>query len=210
MSKTFAAVVLAAGASLASAQVALIGNLPAPGASLSFGSQINSSGAAKAYSFTMPAAGDDYFLETVDVAITSFTAGDSVTFSIRADDGSLNPTGSTLGSVTVTSDGSTTEGIFSLDFAQSVTLEAGSLYWLRADLAAGSASGIGWGRESPAVAPTGFIADTGGYRFRSSSNANWGGSSVFNTFQINGSVVPTPGAAAILGLGGLAAARRRR
>ena len=99
-------------------------------------------------------------------------------------------------------------GLVSLTTGGTFTLQAGTSYWFVLDGPAVSNSLL-WHSLSPNAAPTAAAGITyDGYRFSADGGANWGSSSIFNGVEIT--AVPAPGALALIGLGGLAAARRRR
>ncbi len=90
------------------------------------------------------------------------------------------------------------------------TLAAATTYWFRLTSPTGN-SDLNWNRLDPNVAP---ISDGGvgfaGYRFSTDGGASWSVSTTSNVVAIEATVIPAPGAAVLLGLGGLLAARRRR
>lgn len=93
--------------------------------------------------------------------------------------------------------------------ASTFTLQANTSYWFVLD-GPSVTNSLLWNSLSPNAAPTAAAGMTfDGYRFSSNGGTTWGASSIFNGMTIN-AVVPAPGAMALLGLGGLAAARRRR
>src|SRR5690606_12692770 len=98
--------------------------------------------------------------------------------------------------------------LVSLTTSGSFTLQAGTSYWFLLDGPAVSNSLL-WHDLSPNTAPTAASGITyNGYRFSSNGGGTWGSSSIFNGVELR--AVPAPGALALVGLGGLAAARRRR
>lgn len=100
-------------------------------------------------------------------------------------------------------------GEISMETVSTFTLQANTSYWFVLDGPTVSNSLL-WNSLSPNVAPTAAAGITyDGYRFSSNGGTTWGSSGIFNGVTIN-AVVPAPGAMALLGLGGLAAARRRR
>lgn len=90
------------------------------------------------------------------------------------------------------------------------TLAAATTYWFRLTSPTGN-SDLNWNRLDPNVAPS---SDGGvgfaGYRFSTDGGASWSVSTTPNVVAIEATVIPAPGAAVLLGLGGLLAARRRR
>lgn len=90
------------------------------------------------------------------------------------------------------------------------TLAAATTYWFRLTSPTGN-SDLNWNRLDPNVEPS---SDGGvgfaGYRFSTDGGALWSVSTTPNVVAIEATVIPAPGAAVLLGLGGLLAARRRR
>jgi len=101
-------------------------------------------------------------------------------------------------------------GIANYDFTPSgsFTLLANTTYWL---VASGTVNGdrYDWKASSPGVTPTG-LATHAGATFGTAGLPPTGTSSILNSYALNGSLVPTPAALALIGLGGLARSRRRR
>jgi hypothetical protein len=95
------------------------------------------------------------------------------------------------------------------------TMLAGTTYWFR--LTSGeNLFEMQWQRLEPNTAPTAptpgdpDAVTLAGYRFSEDGGATWSNSGVFNGVSIEADVIPAPGPSALLGLGGLLAARRRR
>lgn len=90
------------------------------------------------------------------------------------------------------------------------TLAAATTYWFRLTSPTGN-SDLNWNRLDPNVAPSsGGGVGFAGYRFSTDGGASWSVSTTPNVVAIEATVIPAPGAAVLLGLGGLLAARRRR
>ncbi|MEM1072000.1 MAG: choice-of-anchor R domain-containing protein [Planctomycetota bacterium] len=193
------AIALVAGS--ATASDVLLGNLPSTfGTTGSVGLTQTRS---KAVSFTIP-AGPGYTFDSLTLALASLDVGETAFGNIVASDGTLDPTNTVLS--TVTFDGDGTVGAFTGTPSTPFTFIGGETYWL---VVGGLNQGdsITWTRAQPDITPTG-LADFGTYRFRASTT--WSNSSQFNNFVIEGTLVPAPVSASLLGLGGLVAARRRR
>jgi hypothetical protein len=182
----------------------LIGNINA-GATTSLGTIITGSeGRSKAVGFTMGAQSLD--LLNVQLRLdfdTAPTPGGIAQVAIWG--GASNPT-SLLTTLSIVGPNAGV-GIFDFVAGSTFTLDANTTYWVMVNGAPGNTAGFYWNVETPATTPTGDAAFVG-YRFSASVTPPTASSSVFNAFQVN--VVPAPGAMALLGLGGLAAARRRR
>ncbi|MEM8876222.1 MAG: choice-of-anchor R domain-containing protein [Planctomycetota bacterium] len=201
MKTTALAVAITTVAGTASSQDVLLGNLPDTfGTGGSVGLTETRS---KAVSFTIP-AGPGFTFDALTLALASFEVGDTAFGQIRASDGTNNPTETVLSTVFYDGDGSVGTQTNSPDTPFSFV--GGETYWLVVG-SLPSGSSITWSRAQPDITPAG-LADFGEYRFRASTT--WGSSSQFNNFVIEGTLVPAPASAGLLGLAGLAAARRRR
>lgn len=90
------------------------------------------------------------------------------------------------------------------------TLGAWTTYWFVLTSPTGD-SDLNWNRLEPNVAPSpaGGVA-LAGYRLSTDGGASWSVSTTPNVVAIEATLIPAPGAAVLLGLGGLLAARRRR
>ena len=90
------------------------------------------------------------------------------------------------------------------------TLGPATTYWFRLTSPTGN-SDLNWNRLDPNVAPS---SDGGvgfaGYRFSTDGGASWSVSTTSNVVAIEATVIPAPGTAALLGLGGLLGSLRRR
>lgn len=189
---------LAAMAGQAGADI-LISNLPGNDGSQTAG--INASSRTKGMGFEMP-AGTDYFLDEVILRLDISDVNIVPMIEIFDDSGGVP--GSSL--TVLDNPGSFSLGIDNYSFTPSgsFTLQAGESYWIVASSAVGTYS---WKASSPSQTPTGIATHTGAtfgaYPPRSTS-------SILTTYEMVGTVVPAPGALAVLSLGGLAVARRRR
>lgn len=193
-----ATLALAIVAGQASADV-IISNHPGNDGSQTAG--INNSSRTKGMGFAMP-AGDGYYLDSVVLRlnITDLSVQPKIEiFSHSGGPGSSlivldNPTINTLGI-----------GDYTFTPPSQFVLDASTSYWIVASSA--NSATYDWKASSPSQTPTGVAthigATFGAYPPRSSS-------SILTTYYINATPVPTPAAGALLALGGLAAARRRR
>ncbi len=96
----------------------------------------------------------------------------------------------------------------SLSIAGGFTLQSGVSYWFVLDGPPVS-NDLLWNSlaSNAEPVPSGDITYDG-YRFSSNGGGSWGSSGIFNGVRIE--AIPAPSSAALLGLGGLVAARRRR
>lgn len=201
------ALAIGAGASVVSADL-ILGNYP----------PVNDTGTTagvnnlrqKALSFAMP-AGSDYNISSITLRLGAYiTPGDVAILEIRNHTGSITAPGSTVvGSFTAPSSASGTIGDFIFTPSGTITLQAGTSYWITL-LGAASPSTFDWRGGSPSTVPTGIATYGGQSLFTSNGGTSWGNSATINTFAIEGTVVPGPAAAALLGLAGLISGRRRR
>jgi hypothetical protein len=159
----------------------------------------------KGMGFTMP-SGADYFLDDATLRLETFGSnvrpivevwsdsnGVPGTMLTRLDNPSFNASG-------VSNYAFTPGGQF--------VLQASTTYWIVAYGESG-ASRYDWKGSSPGQQPTG-LATHAGATFGTSGPPPTGSSSILNSYAINGTLVPAPGAMALLGLWGLAAVGRRR
>lgn len=198
-----AAACVAAAAGSASATV-VIGNLPAANDGTS--SALLNNLRIKALSFTMP-AGPGYFLDNVVVRLRNYEAGEAVFVQIRADDGTGNPGATVLADLVVPTGVGAAATDYTTTPSGSVSLLGGATYWV---YVAGSAtSSFDWTASSPGIPPTG-VATFGLNRFTTNGGSTWTNSTIINSFQVNGTLIPTPGTLAVLAGLGLVAGRRRR
>ena len=194
----FALIALAGVAAAAPADV-ILSNLPGT-SSGSTGGTVFGTDREKAVGITMGADSLDFV--SMVILGSAVNGGDLVGGIYSSSAG--NP-GSLLASFdTVAVAAGTTDQLISLTISGGFTLDAGTSYWFRL----GSAGDVRWNSLTPNTAPTATGVTYDGYRFTTTGGASWSISGVFNGVEIN--AIPTPGALALLGLGGLAASRRRR
>ena len=192
------AAALAAGVTTANAEL-IIGNIGAPQISSTvFG--FSSTTQFKAVGFTMGA--DAYFVDRVTLALDMLNGLGNPVVSIWGGASAPQNQLTTLDSPSNLSDGGVGNFVFTPD--NGFTLEANTTYWihLRSDPQDGAE--FNWLSTDINNPPAGPHAAFVGYNF------NGGSSSFYNRFEIQGTLVPAPSGAALLGLIGLAAARRRR
>lgn len=173
----------------------IMGNLDAPsgGSTIFGGSSITD---YKAYGFTM---GDDaYFLDDVVLNMV-FDPGANPVISIWA--GETAPEMQ----LAVLDNPPNLEGKGDYVFSPSsqFTLEANHSYWVHVQSDPLDGPDFLWLANDPPAEPTG-IAESLGYIYNDAP------STFTNRLQINGTLVPAPGALALLGMGFAAAGRRRR
>lgn len=183
---------------VASADI-IISNLPGNDGSQTAG--INGGSRTKGMGFTMP-AGTDYFLDNVIARLDITALGVIPVFEVFSDSsGSPGVLLTTLNNPAFPSLGIAN---FSFTPSGSFTLVGGRSYWI---IASSANQVYDWKTSSPFQTPTGIATHLG---------ATFGQyvpmttSSFLTSYEINGTVVPAPGAMAILSLGGLLAIRRRR
>jgi hypothetical protein len=152
---------------------------------------------AKGAGFTMP-AGLPYQLDSVTMRLTRNDVSATMVLNLFGDTGG-NPVGPSLVSFVIPAFGLGTSDITFTPSA-SFTLLPSTTYWLAATGASPTADGIIWRASSPGITPTG-VATSAGYRFSSvGTYPPTGGSSILNTYQINGTQVPEPSTLAIWSL----------
>ncbi len=202
-----AATVAAAGTT-AGAQT-ILGNLPGTpsGTGSNLGLGIDGADRTKAVGLTV--GGDDWNFISMVALISNTDPGSTLSGGIYSDVGG-NP-GALLAAFTpvaVAPSFGPTE--ITLTTAAAFTLQSGTSYWFALD-GPNSTNSLLWETLNPNAAPTAVAGITyDGYRFSSNGGTTWGASGLFNGVAINATVVPAPATAALLGLGGIAAVRRRR
>lgn len=167
--------------------------------------------AGKALNF-VTASGDDYSLDTVRLSLSGATTDElnNVNLAIWSDDGTSAPIGTLLSDLSYT--GNSTGNIFEFAPDSAITLAANTTYWVALASFDNTGESVGW--ESFTEAATGTASNTAGLFATGGTGSNpgaWTSSSgLLNAFEVNGTVVPEPSSAALLGLGGLALILRRR
>lgn len=159
----------------------------------------------KAISFVMP-AGPGYWLDSVKLRLGNYDPTDILRIEIRDDNAGVP--GSTIASIVMPPG----LGAANMDYtgvpAGATALAGGVTYWLWVSgVPAGGT--FDWKASSPGVPYTG-VATVGLNRFSTNGGATFTASSILNTLEINGTLIPAPGAMGLLALAGLAALRRRR
>lgn len=182
----------------------VLGNLPA--------ANNNSQSAAlsnlrlKAMSFTMP-VGPGWSLDSVELILSNYDPGESVTLQIR-DDGGAAPGANILASFNNPATVGGTDILYTFLPSAAFIFQANTTYWLY--VAGDATSTFDWEAASPGLAPTG-IATWGSNLFTTNGGSSWTNSSIINNFRINGTEIPAPGAfIALTGALALSGARRRR
>lgn len=201
----FALAAIALAASAASADIVL-GNLP----------QTNDTGTTadvdnlrrKALSFAMP-AGSDYNITSITLRLGNYiTPADVAVLEIRNHTGSTTAPGLTVvGSFIAPASGSATIASFVFAPSGTVTLQAGTSYWIYLS-GADPVTSFDWRGSSPSITPTGIATYGGQSLFTTNGGTSWTSSATINSFLIEGTIVPAPAAAGFLLLAG--AFRRRR
>ncbi len=160
----------------------------------------------KAIQFTMP-AGPGYFLHQVVLRLRGYDPAETPLVQIRDDAGTGSPGAGVVTTLLMPTGLGSVIANYTATPPGTVILAGGATYWLYVGGPAGQA--FDWMASSPGIVPTG-VATYGLNRFTTNGGSSWTASTIINTFQIVGKEVPAPGALALLGLGGLMAARRRR
>jgi hypothetical protein len=173
------------------------------GWTLSYGGPLGGDAYEDAVAFTV--TGGDYYFDSADVAINHFWGPDLVYVSLHADDGGAP--GTVLDETTASGVNPpfTQSSPMSANFGGDVILQEGQQYWLSIRT-----------EETDAWLSWAFnIVDDFGLRAWQLNNGPWnptlglpGTDSERGVFRINGTLVPAPGALAMLLVAG--AARRRR
>lgn len=163
----------------------------------------------KALRFTMP-AGVDYNITSIVLRLGNYHATDVPILEIRDFNGTTtSPGAGVVGSFIAPLGGGAANADYSFAPSGSITLLAGSSYWivLRGDSAATS---FDWKAASPGVTPTGIATFGPGNLFTSNGGTTWATSTTLTSFVINGTPVPAPGVLAMIGVAALVGSRRRR
>lgn len=159
----------------------------------------------KAMSFTMP-AGLGYRLDSVTLRLGNYDPGDTVVAEIRGDNAGVP--GGVVASIVMPPG----VGVPNTDYtgtpAAPTTLSPSTTYWIWVAGIVGGGT-FDWKASSPGIVPTG-AATFGLNRFSTNGGTTFTASTIISTLRIEGTLVPAPGAAGLLALAGVAAARRRR
>lgn len=200
--------VLAGSASAAT----IIGNLPGNDGTSTFinapsgGSDGGGVLDSKAAGFTMP-LGLDYALDSVLLRLNLFNLSSVPEVVLYDTDGGGNP-GSPLVAF-VNPAFALGPGTYSFSPSQPFVLDAGTTYWVVVSNATLVANSFQWLANNPSITPTG-IATSAGYRFDNGAPPPVGVSTVFNSYEVQGTAVavPAPPICVFLGVGVAAVLRR--
>ena len=207
--RTVSAMVLLTAAGVASGDV-ILGNLPGNGSGTGTNLGVGTDLADRTKGVGLTMGADAMIFQSL-VALISNPDASARTLSggIYAS-GGVNTPGALLASFdSVDVAGGTDTAMVSLTISGGFTLDANTSYWFILDGPTVS-NGLLWESLSPNAAPVAASGMTfNGYIFSSNGGATWGTSTIYNGVQIN-AVVPAPAGLALIGLGGLAATRRRR
>lgn len=177
----------------------IISNYPGNDGSQTAG--INGTTRTKGMGFTMP-GGDGYYLDSLVMRLNITDVNVIPRIEIFSHSGGPFSSLITLDNPVIDTLGL---GDYTFTPPSQFVLQADTSYWIVASSA--NASTYDWKASSPSQTPTGVAthlgATFGSYPPRTSS-------SILTTYELNGTPVPAPGAAGLLALGGLFAARRRR
>jgi len=173
--------------------VVLIGNLPENNDDSSSAIRTTT---VKALAFTLP-SGNNYSLDNAILRLGDYEPGETPLVQIRNDVGGSDPGSTVLANFTNPSSLGT--GVFSYTFTPTspFTFTAGTKYWLYVTSTSGD---FAWRSSSPSITPTGIATSSGA---RAGIGGSFGDSSILNSFEINATKVPEPGAIAALSLFGL-------
>ncbi len=152
-------------------------------------------------------SGGDFYLNTAEFAILHNWGPDLVYADILADDG--DTPGSILDSTSAS--GVTSPFVWAepmtATFSGTIVLEEGKKYWLALRSEQEDAS-LGWASSLSDWGERAWRVDGGPWNTYTSSGPPLDDQR--SAFRITGTIVPAPGALALLGLAGLSATRRRR
>lgn len=172
----------------------IIGNYPQANDNTFSTIAATSGNLSKAAGFTLP-SGTNYTLDSIILRLDVTNASSSVTFSLFGDvDG--NPGGLPLLSFTTQT---LTAGIsdYTLLPSASFTLQTLNTYWIAATGISPSIDGVTWLASNPGVTPNGIATSAG---FRSDSSGTYPparSSTIQNTYQVSGTIVPEPSSVAL-------------
>lgn len=186
--------------------IPLIGNLPSNDGS---GTGIGSNG-IKAVAFTTPSSA--YAVESVDVRLENADPGENIFVRLYANNLAGDAPATTDGSGPLatfitpafTSTAATT---YNFTLTTPFVLAPSTTYWIA--VVGGANANFDWLSSLPFVTPTSTVGfSNAGYRISGNNGAAYTGSSVPNSYQLNGSAVavngPEPASLALLALGTIA------
>jgi len=177
----------------------LISNLPGDDGSQTAG--INDGSRTKGMGFTMP-SGPGYFLDELILRLEIDDVSVVPVIEIFSDAGGVPGTSLT----TLDNPDTFSSGIANYSFTSSdqFTLDGDTSFWI---VASSASLTYDWKASGPSQTPTG-IATHLGATFGTFPPTSPSG--ILTSYELQGTLVPAPSALAMLSLGGLAAARRRR
>ncbi|MEX2217924.1 MAG: choice-of-anchor R domain-containing protein [Phycisphaerales bacterium] len=140
----------------------------------------------KAMAFAMP-AGSDYVVSSITLRLGNYDAADTAFLEIRDHSGVITvPGGIVIGAFTAPPGLGATPDDYVFTPVGTVTLAAGTSYWIYLHGAA-SPSSFDWKASSPALVPTGIATFGPGNLFTTNSGTSWTNSVTVTTFKIEGS-----------------------